>query len=138
MIMPCMKSASALDGALGASPALAAAGERALLEAPGAPGWTSAGGGADCCANAVRLPSVRAETAKMGQSLRDNKRFSDMRLYIWGHADGLRAGVGRTRKVKLQQRGAVLRSYKVVWMNILPRGREWQWISDKESSGSGR
>ena len=82
-----MKSASALEGALGVSPALAAVGESDLLDAPGAPGWTiaagGAGGGADCCASEVRRQSARAEAAKAELNVRDNDDSPNIRLCIW-------------------------------------------------------
>jgi hypothetical protein len=58
MIIPCMKSTSALDGGLRDPAAVASAFERVLLDVPGAPGWTivgvcpAAGAYAGCCGQA--------------------------------------------------------------------------------------
>jgi hypothetical protein len=75
MIMPCMNSASALEGALGTAPALAAEDDRDLLLAPGAPGWTIAGGvvgaGADCCAGAAAQQSASDAAASVERSVQD-------------------------------------------------------------------
>ena len=69
--MPCMKSASAFDGGLGASLAVAAAGERTLLLVPGAPGCTIAGAGlgagADCCGETAVAQAATA-TAMLNRS----------------------------------------------------------------------
>ena len=57
MIMPCMNSTSGLDGAFGASVAVAAAVDKVLFAEPGAPGCTIAGAGPDegtgCCEKAA-------------------------------------------------------------------------------------